>query len=74
MVYGDQLYDKSISDFTAAIKLAPKEPNPYYDRAIMYAPIGMKAEGIADFQQFISLATDAQLIERAPQQIDELSK
>jgi len=41
MVYGgQQLYDNAISDFSAAIKLAPKEPNPYYDRALTYAAIG----------------------------------
>ncbi len=75
MVYGEQkLYDKALGDFTAAIRLTPREPNPYYDRALMYAALGDKARAIADFQKYISLATDAQLIEQARQQIAELSK
>jgi regulator of sirC expression with transglutaminase-like and TPR domain len=50
----DQL-DKAIADYTAAIKLNPKSPMPYHNRAIAYRKLGKLKEANSDMKHYLTL-------------------
>jgi tetratricopeptide (TPR) repeat protein len=41
-------YNEAAADYTAGIKMSPKDPHPYYDRARCYEMLGMHAEAARD--------------------------
>jgi len=67
-------YFAQYEDYDEAIRQNPENAEAYYKRGIAYKVQGKKAEAIADFEKFISLTDDQQLIQRAKQLLDELSK
>lgn len=48
-------YNEAISDYTKAIKYAPKDPVPLAARGYVYQKMGKHDEAIADFTQAITL-------------------
>jgi tetratricopeptide (TPR) repeat protein len=48
-------YGKAIADFTALIKLSPRDANSYFYRGIIYARQSKLAEAIADFRKSLAL-------------------
>ena len=67
-------YGLAISDCTKAIKLDPNDAVACLNRGVAYKLQGNKAEATADFEKAITLSDNPQLIEKAKQQIKELSK
>ena len=64
---------KAIEEFDEAIRLDPKYAVAYGNRALAYKLEGNKAKAIADFEKFITLASNPRLIQIAKQQVEELS-
>ncbi len=64
---------RAIEDFGEAIRLDPKYAVAYGNRAIAYKLQGNKAKAIADFEKFITLASNPRLVQIAKQQVEELS-
>ncbi len=67
-------YDLAIADCTRAINLDPNDAVAYLNRGVAYKFQGDKARATTDFQKAITLSDDPQLIEKAKQQINELSR
>ena len=53
--YNKGQYDRSIADFSAAIKLNPKDADAYYNRGVVYDKKGNKERAIADFRKVFQL-------------------
>jgi len=64
---------RAIEDFDEAVRLDPKYAVAYGNRAIAYKLQGNKAKAIADFEKFITLASNPRLVQIAKQQVEELS-
>jgi len=67
-------FDLAIADCSKAIDLEPWEAHFYLERAHAYIDKGQYALAIADFEECISLTDNPELIEKAQQQIEELSQ
>jgi len=67
-------HERAIEDYNEAIRLNPEYAVAYNNRGYAYKLQGKKAEAIADFEKFITLSNNPQLIEMARQQIEELSE
>ena len=65
---------RALADFNKAIELDPNDFWPYYNRGMIYKQEGKKVKAIADFNKAISLTDDPEVIQRATQEIDELSR
>src|ERR1035441_3494377 len=48
-------HDKAITDFTEAIRLAPKRADAYYNRGVAYGNNGEHDKAIADYNEAIRL-------------------
>lgn len=48
-------YGKAVADFTALIKLSPRDANSYFYRGIIYARQSKLTEAIADFKKALAL-------------------
>ena len=67
-------YDLAISDCTKAINLDPSDAVARLNRGVAYKLQGDKARAIADFEKTMTLSDKPQVIDKAKQQIKELSK
>jgi len=67
-------YDKAIADYTKAIEIDPGLVDAYYDRGLSYKAQGDIGKAIADFEEVISESDDSELVDKAKQQIAELSE
>jgi regulator of sirC expression with transglutaminase-like and TPR domain len=63
-------YDKAIADFTQTINLG--DIYCLLDRGSAYARIGNKCEAIADFEDFLRLSEDPELVEEVRQEVEKL--
>jgi tetratricopeptide (TPR) repeat protein len=48
---GQQLYDKAIAEFDAAIALKPDQARPYYMRGMVYVHQGKPDQALLDFDK-----------------------
>jgi regulator of sirC expression with transglutaminase-like and TPR domain len=64
----------AIAECSKAIKLNPNLDVPYLNRGLAYKEQGSITEAMADFRKFLTLTNNPQLIERARQEIEELSE
>jgi tetratricopeptide (TPR) repeat protein len=52
-------FEKAVADWTAAMKIDPKDSRNYYDRGRSFARMERPREALADFDEFIRLKPDA---------------
>ena len=65
---------RAIEEYDKAIRLNPEHAGAYFNRGIAYRELGRKTEAVADFEKLITLTDDAQQVEMARQQIEELKE
>ena len=66
-------YAMAIADCTRAINLNPKDAVAYLNRGVAYKLQGETNKALADFEKATALSSNPELIEKARQQIKELS-
>ncbi|MDO8687546.1 MAG: tetratricopeptide repeat protein [Dehalococcoidales bacterium] len=67
-------YALAIADCTRAINLNPSDAVACLNRGVAYKLQGDRNKAIADFEKAIALSNNPELIEKARQQLKELSK
>lgn len=70
----DSKYEKAVADFSRAVELDPRYVEAYYNRGITYKAQGIKDRALADLNRFIGLTSDMERIQKAKQQIDDLTR
>ena len=65
-------FSNPTADYTRSIQL--ENPYGYYERGNVYKRLGNKSRAIADFDEFIRLSDDTELLVEARQEIQSLSK
>jgi len=65
-------YDKAIADYTKEIELCCQDPIAFYERGHVYTALGKRLEAMADFESYIKLSKEPELVEEAKQEIGKL--